>query len=160
MEDIKTMSLYNSQIEMSIRIAKILMGFNPTGLSIEKIICVDFIVLNLKDFLPAQDSLHPAIPRRDTQLAITRKTFTDSLDLMKKYKIVKEIFTEDGIIFSVTNKTFSFTNAIQNEYILKMEKNIQITKEYYGSLNFGEMKKLVASKFGRLDMESHYEPLL
>jgi hypothetical protein len=159
MEDIKAMSLYNSQIEIAIRIAKILMVYSPIALSIEKIICIDFIVLNLKDFIPNQDSLHPAVPRRDTQLAITRKTFTESLDFMKNCRIVKEAFTNDGIVFMVTDKTFSFTNAIHNEYILKMEKNILVTKESYGSLNFSDMKKLVASKFGKLDMEIHYEPL-
>lgn len=159
MEDIKVTSLYNSQIEIAIRIAKILMVYNPMALSIEKIICIDFIVLNLKDFIPNQDSLHPAVPRRDTQLAITRKTFTESLDFMKKYRIVNEAFTNDGIVFMVTDKTFSFTNAIHNEYILKMEKNILVTKESYGSLNFSDMKKLVASKFGKLDTEIHYEPL-
>lgn len=158
MEDLKV-RLYNSHIEISLRLAKILMVFNPTGLTLEKIICIDFLVLNLGDFLPEQKSLHPAIPRRDSQLAITRKTFTDALALMKKYRIVGENYTRHGILFAVTDKTFSFTNAVQNEYLLRMEHNIRIAKETYGSLSESEMKKLVGSKFGHLDMEGHCEPL-
>ncbi len=135
------------------------MGFNPTSLTIEKLICIDFLVLNLGDFLPEQSSLHPAIPRRDSQLAITRKTFTDALVLMKNYKIVRENYTQSGIFFAVTDKTFSFTNAVQNEYLLKMDHNIRIAKEIFGSLSESEMKRLVGSKFGRLDLEGHCEPL-
>ncbi|EBY3147031.1 hypothetical protein CBI80_23395 [Salmonella enterica subsp. enterica serovar Morehead] len=158
MENLKV-RLYNSHVEISLRLAKILMGFSPTGLTLEKLICIDFFVLNLNDFIPEQSSLHPAIPRRDSQLAITRKTFTDALVLMQQYKIVKENYTKKGIFFTVTDKTFSFTNAVQNEYVLRMEHNINITKKTFGSLNESEMKKLVGSKFGRLDMEGHCEPL-
>lgn len=158
MENLKV-KLYNSRIEISLRLAKILMGFNPIGLTIEKLICIDFLVLNLGDFLPEQHSLHPAIPRRDSQLAITRKTFTDALTLMKKYRIAAENYTQQGILFTVTDKTFSFTNAVQNEYLLKMDHNIYIIKDIFGSLSESEMKKLVGSKFGRLDMEGHCEPL-
>lgn len=82
----ENLRLYNSQVEISLRLAKILMAFNPNGLTIEKLICLDFLVLNLSDFIPEQSSLHPAIPRRDSQLAITRKTFTDALVLMKNIK--------------------------------------------------------------------------
>ncbi|WP_419236349.1 ABC-three component system middle component 2 [Serratia fonticola] len=125
MEDLKV-RLYNSRVEISLRLAKILMVFNPTGLTIEKLICIDFLVLNLGDFIPEQNSLHPAIPRRDSQLAITRKTFTDALILMKNYRIVGENYTRHGILFTVTDKTFSFTNAVQNEYLMKMDHNIHI----------------------------------
>ncbi|WP_419246369.1 ABC-three component system middle component 2 [Serratia sp. NFX21] len=153
MEDIAMISVYNSNLEISIRVAKVLMEFNPTGLSIERIVCIDFLVLNLKDFLPDQESLHPAIPRRDTQLAIKRKIFNDSLELMKKYRIVTEVFAREGFVYMVTDKTFSFTNAIQNEYIVKMERNIKLIKKEFGSLSVKELKKMVVSKFGRLDME-------
>lgn len=158
MENLKV-RLYNSRIEISLRLAKILMGFNPIALTIEKLICIDFLVLNLGDFLPEQHSLHPAIPRRDSQLAITRRTFVDALALMKQYRIAGENYTPHGILFTVTDKTFSFTNAVQNEYLLKMDHNIHITKETFGSLSESEMKKLVGSRFGRLDMEGHCEPL-
>ncbi|ATG03901.1 MULTISPECIES: ABC-three component system middle component 2 [Lelliottia] len=156
MENLK---LYNSQVEISLRLSKILMAFNPIGLTIEKLICLDFLVLNLSDFIPEQSSLHPAIPRRDSQLAITRKTFTDALVLMKKYKIVEENYTRNGILFSVTDKTFSFINSVQNEYVSKMGHNINVAKENFGSFNESELKKLVGSKFGRLDKEGYYESI-
>lgn len=160
MENLKIESVYNSKIEMSLRIAKILIGFSPIGLSIEKIICIDFLVLNLNDYMPGLESLHPAVPRRDTQLAITRKIFTDSLELLKGCNIVKEKFTRDGILFMVTDKTFSFTNAVQNNYISRMELNIRTIREEYGSFSDNELKRLVASKFGKLDMEVNNAPLL
>jgi hypothetical protein len=156
MENLK---LYNSQVEISLRLSKILMAFNPISLTIEKLICLDFLVLNLSDFIPEQSSLHPAIPRRDSQLAITRKTFTDALVLMKKYKIVEENYTRNGILFSVTDKTFSFINSVQNEYVSKMGHNIDVTKEIFGSFNESELKKLVGSKFGRLDKDGYYESI-
>lgn len=149
--------LYNSRIEIALRLAKILIGFNNNGLTIEKLICIDFLVLNLGDFIPEQRSLHPAIPRRDTQLAITRKTFTDALILMKNFRMVRENYTKNGIIFTVTDKTFSFTNAAHNDYLTRMDHNIYIAKENFGSLNESEMKKLVGSKFGHFEMEGHCE---
>jgi hypothetical protein len=146
-------NIYNSDLEVSIRVAKILTGFYPDSVNIEKLICIDFFILNLADFFSDEESLHPAIPRRDTQLAIKRKLFNDSINIMKKYGIVKELYTGNGFLYSVTDKTFSFTNAIKNKYIDRMEYNIRLVKKELGSLSDSELKKLIASKFGRLDSE-------
>ncbi|WP_421339485.1 ABC-three component system middle component 2 [Aeromonas veronii] len=147
------MNIYNSDLEISIRISKILIEFNNVRLNLEHLICIDFLVLNLKDFIPNYNSLHPAIPRRDTQLAIKRKLFQDALNLMKNYHLVKEIFSEDGFRYTSSDKTFSFTNAIQNEYIKDMEKNIITVKEHFGELSETNLKLLIASRFGKLDLE-------
>lgn len=150
-------NIYNSDIETSIRMAKILIGFYPDDISLDKIICIDFLILNLADFLPNKESLHPAIPQRDTQLAIKREIFNNSLILMKKYGVVKEKYTKSGFLYSATDKTFSFTNSIQNEYMDRMEDNINIVKNELGSLRDNELKKIIANKFGRLDTEAYNE---
>ncbi|EOQ4391852.1 TPA: ABC-three component system middle component 2, partial [Escherichia coli] len=43
--------IYNSSLEVACRMAKVLVAIYPSSLSLERLICFDFILVNLKDFL-------------------------------------------------------------------------------------------------------------
>ncbi len=42
--------IYNSSLEVACRMAKVLVAIYPSSLSLERLICFDFILVNLKDF--------------------------------------------------------------------------------------------------------------
>lgn len=142
---------------MACRISKILVDIYPSKISLEKLVCFDFMIVNIEDFFYDETSLHPAIPRRDAQLAIKRDVMLDAIFLLKKYDLIIEWYMKKGFLYSASEKTFSFTNSYQNSYVRRMEHNINIVKNHHLYTPERQLQELIKSKFGKLDMEFNYE---
>ncbi|ARJ40992.1 hypothetical protein B1H58_02590 [Pantoea alhagi] len=149
--------IYNSSLEMACRIAKILVSIHPSSISLEKLICFDFMVVNLKDFLPTEVSLHPPIPRRDAQLALKREVVLESLTLLQGYELASEVYTHDGFVYKASEKTYAFTNSFQNEYVDHMEHNIKLVVSQYNGMLDEQLQLIIKNKIGKYDMEFNYE---
>lgn len=153
MDILKSNGIYNSSLETSIRLGKLLVEFFPERISIERLIYIDFIIVNLNDFIEGEDSLHPAVPRRDTQAIIKRKLVNDAIDLMKSHGLIEEVYDTTGFTYLASDKTFSFTNSIRSTYIDKLLNNIKVIKKHYGNKSDNYLESIIRKKIGQLDVE-------
>ncbi|EHA4854603.1 hypothetical protein JK299_005402, partial [Escherichia coli] len=115
------------------------------------------ILVNLKDFLPEEISLHPPIPRRDAQLALKREIVLESLALLQGYELASKIYTHRGFVYKASEKTYAFTNSLHNEYVAQMEHNINLVVKLYSDIPDEQLQSIIKNKIGKYDMEFNYE---
>lgn len=142
--------IYNSSLEVACRMAKVLVAIYPSSLSLERLICFDFILVNLKDFLPEEISLHPPIPRRDAQLALKREIVLESLALLQGYELASKIYTHRGFVYKASEKTYAFTNSLHNEYVAQMEHNINLVVKLYSDIPDEQLQSIIKNQIANI----------
>ncbi|WP_413505718.1 ABC-three component system middle component 2 [Photobacterium phosphoreum] len=107
--------VFNSPLEASVRAVSFLDSYYPKSLDFERLMKIDYILVNSGDF-GGPESLHPKIPNRKGELSSRRETVRAGLELMTRFELIEIILTHDGIFYRATEKANPYLELMKSNY--------------------------------------------
>jgi hypothetical protein len=115
-KDERNTKLFNSPIEIGLRVLFILYKFSPQTLNIDKLIYFDYFLIHSSDIDKSQQSLHPKYPFRSTEVIIKRELLNLSLKLLIAKQLIEVVFEENGITYKTTKIGQKFIEFMESDY--------------------------------------------
>ncbi|AGX43872.1 ABC-three component system middle component 2 [Clostridium saccharobutylicum] len=136
------LKLYNTPIEISIRILLILNRFKR-ALEINSIIIYDHLMLHIGDVDKNCLSLHPANPYHATELLAKRRTVQSAINLLMKKGLVNIICSKDGFKYKDSEIGEYFLSYFESEYYFKLCNNVDILAERFSDFTEAELNEFI-----------------
>lgn len=148
--------LYNSALETGVRTVLLLNAAQPKSFDLMHLTWLDHLVVHTAD-IGGPASLHPDIPQRDGELIVRRQNVEEGLRLMRRLHLVSTDYTNDGIVFNVTEEGALFAQLVRTEYGRLLKTRAAWLMEYVGRVDTSEFVRLISEKIGRWSIEFQTE---
>lgn len=142
-EDYRDSHLFNSPIEIGLRALFILKQFYPAGLSIDRLVYLDYFLIHAGDVSKKQKSIHPKYPFRTTEIVIKRELLMNGLKLMIGKELITASFSADGIEYGITLMGIKALDYFESEYATQLIEASEWLFENYGSVSEATLKELI-----------------
>lgn len=144
--------LFNSPLETGVRSVLLLDAAEPRAFDLTHLTWLDHLVVHTAD-LGGPTSLHPDIPQRDGELIVRRRNVEDGLRLMRRLHLVSANYSDEGIIYRVTEEGSQFAQLVRSEYGRLLKKRAAWLIAYVGRIDAAEFVRLISDKIGRWSIE-------
>ncbi|KGL40495.1 hypothetical protein HCA64_01305 [Listeria booriae] len=121
-------NLLNSPIELGLRIIILLETVENADFDVDDILLLDYYVLHINDFDSKLKSIHPAIPNRENEIFVRRKSIQDSLLFLESLNLIKTNYTANGITYARNSMNNNFSDYLESPYASKLKRNIEEIK--------------------------------
>lgn len=118
----RNVRLYNSSIEIGLRCLFLLSRFTKEGLSIDKLIYLDYFLIHSGDISKEQKSIHPKYPFRGAEIVVKRQLLTNALNLLICRELIKVHFSAIGILYKITPIGYKAMEYFESDYAEKIMK--------------------------------------
>lgn len=122
----KKPKLFNSPTEIGIRALLILSQSPLEKMDFQRILYLDYILVNSGDFEGGPVSLHPGVPSRKSAVGIRRKDLADGMELMVSRSLIrKEFSSTNGVIYQATelsNQFLKYLTGLHFNLLLERSK--------------------------------------
>ena len=149
----KTNLAFNNHVEYGLRALAILKHLYPSSGDLDKLACVDYIVVHSGDFSNSLNSLHAPIPHRSSELYIRRSLMRDGLNLLCQYGLVSVINDESGFQYLLTEEGEPFLDMLSSEYLEHVQKRAKWAVSEYGMLDSESLRRSIQQSFNGTDAE-------
>jgi hypothetical protein len=145
--------VFNSPLEISLRVLLTLALIGNKGLSIERLVVYDYLILNSGDVEGGPASLHPALPNRSSQLLIKRELIKKSLRILSSKELISVKYSKKGILYSPSKLSVPFMNYFESEYFLELKSRIEWVIENFSSKTEKSIDKYISSNLTKWGSE-------
>ncbi|WP_461789420.1 ABC-three component system middle component 2 [Pedobacter sp.] len=128
----RNVRLFNSSIEIGLRCLFLLSRFRE-GLSIDKLIYLDYFLIHSGDVSREQKSIHPKYPFRSTEIVIKRELLTNALKLLISRELVKLHFSTSGILYVITDIGSKALEYFESDYAKQINEVSDWIFKTYGT---------------------------
>ncbi|HAS6345124.1 ABC-three component system middle component 2 [Vibrio vulnificus] len=149
----KTNLAFNNHVEYGLRALAILKYLYPTYGDLDKLACLDYIVVHSGDFSNSLDSLHAPIPHRSSELYIRRSLMRDGLKLLCQYGLASIINDESGLQYVLTEEGEPFLDMLGSEYVEHVQKRAKWAVSEFGLLDSESIRRSIQQSFNGTDAE-------
>lgn len=111
-----TLQIFNSPIEIGLRILYVLNELNHKGCDLQRLVYYDYMLIHSGDILNGPKSIHPNTPFRTTEILVKREILQKGLILMQSKELVESVFDSTGILYKATEITKDFLEYNTTEY--------------------------------------------
>lgn len=118
----RNVRLFNSSLEIGLRCLFLLYQFKTEGLSIDKLIYLDYFLIHAGDISKEQKSIHPKYPFRSTEIVVKRELLTNALKLLISRELVKIHFSTNGILYEITIIGSKALEYFESDYAKKINE--------------------------------------
>ncbi|MCB7480282.1 ABC-three component system middle component 2 [Christiangramia sediminis] len=142
--------VYNSNIEIAIRILVILLNLPLKRSSTYKLMVLDHISLNTYD-VGGPASLHAPIPNRGVQIYSRKEILNESIKLLISKDLISINPSKNGLLYEITENGINYLKYFESKYFNKLKDKVEWTSEKFGNLSDGDLKTYVnqnLSKWG------------
>lgn len=152
--------IFNSPLEVSLRILIILEKVSPNECDLQNLIYLDYFTLYPSDS-PAHNSIvmHTHTPYRGTEIIVRRKVMQDSLLLLLKKGLIKKKFSPEGIKYKTTKVTTPFLKYFDSDYYKKFEKIAELIVKGLSDYSFQYIDEYVKKNISNWGPEFTSESL-
>lgn len=152
--------VFNSEIEVGIRVLVLLEMSSIIKHSLQRLCVYDYILLHAGDIDLSQSNIHPAHPYRSSEYPIKYQAIKKAIFLLISRKLIDVYIDEDGITYGCNSRTQWFLNAFESEYIRKLKHIAEwINVQYSGSTD-KELSILIKHKIAKWGDEFKQEILI
>ena len=123
-------TVFNSDFEFSLRILQILNQTRETGLSIDRLIGIDFITVYGRDFGVSEYNLHGNNNFRFSELSCRRDLIKSSIKYLALNRLIQVEFDKDGYLYSISESGELFCSKLNNSYIDEYQRIVKQTLKY------------------------------
>ena len=116
--------LFNSALEVGIRVIVILDAFFPRSLDLSELALFDYFVVHTAD-IGGPASLHPEISSRNGEYFIRRRLIEDSLELMRRVHMVNIKSEKSGIKYEASDEASAVLDLMDTPYNVKLKESAQ-----------------------------------
>lgn len=167
MNEINKMKVFNSPLEIALRVLLIISRNGKKGLSLDRLVIYDYLILNSGDIKGAPPSLHPALPNRSTQLLVKRELIQKSLQILSSKELLSINYTREGILYCPSKLSLPFLEYFESAYFLELNERVKWVVENFKRKSNEQLDKFISlnlNKWGSefinesyLREELHYE---
>jgi len=115
-------SVFNSPLEIGLRILYVLNELHPYGCDLQRLIYYDYILVHSSDIPDGPQSIHPSIPHRTTEILVKRELVKKGLTLMQSKQLIDSVFDSTGITYRATALTGPFIEYNKSEYAVRLKE--------------------------------------
>ncbi|MGN6637801.1 MAG: ABC-three component system middle component 2, partial [Mucilaginibacter sp.] len=138
-------------VEIGLRCLFLLLRFRTEGLSIDKLIYLDYFLIHAGDVSKEQKSIHPKYPFRSTEIVVKRELLTNALKLLICRELINVHFSATGIIYKITNigcKAVAYFESDYAKRIIEVSNWIYTTYHTYTERQLSDVIHANIQKWG------------
>lgn len=113
--------LFNSHLEVGLRVLVILDAFFPRLLDLNEISLFDYFIVHTGD-IDGPTSLHPAIASRTGEYLIRRRVIENGINLMNRINLIELVNKKVGIRFQPSESARSVLDLMGTPYNEKLKE--------------------------------------
>jgi hypothetical protein len=147
----RNVRLFNTPIEIGLRSLFLLAKFQPKGLSIDKLIYLDYFLIHASDVSKKQKSIHPKYPFRSSEIIVKRQLLMYALKFLLSKELVHINFSKTGIEYIITNIGIKILDYFQSDYSQDIRNTstwIHNSYHDYSEEQLSEVIKINIQKWG------------
>jgi hypothetical protein len=153
MEENKKLKVFNSPLEIALRILLILQMGDKKTMSLDRLIIYDYLILNSGDIPNAPQSLHPSLPNRSSQLLIKRELIQKALLILASKELIIVKYTKQGIHYKSSKLAQPFISYFETPYFDKLKDRIQWVLANFNRKTDKGLDKIVSANLDKWGSE-------
>lgn len=152
--------LFNSPLEVALRLLVLLNRTELNNFDLDRLVIFDYFILHGNDIDKNQESLHPPLPHRSSEIIVRRKLVQESLDILISRGLVSPVYKNTGVFYSANKSTSLFVNLLKSTYFSKLTLVVEWVLSKYGNVSTSMLNKLVNENIHIWGGEFEYEALV
>ena len=148
--------VFNSEIEMGLRILVLLKCMYPKSLDVEMINYYDYFSLHSKDVGGEEESLHADVPNRSGELSVKIGLIHDSLKMLMLKGLVEHKYTKNGIEYIASEDVAPLIDNLSALYTQDLIKNTIWACNHFKSMSNKEIRDFVLKNKDKWGSEISY----
>jgi hypothetical protein len=154
------LQVFNSEIEVGIRVLVLLEFSSITKHSLQRLCVYDYILLHASDIDLSQNNIHPSHPYRSSEYPIKFQIIQKAIYLLISRKLIDVYADEDGITYGCNARMKWFLNAFESEYIKKLKHTAEWINVKFSESTDEELSILMKQKIAKWGDEFKQEILI
>lgn len=139
---------FNGPVEIGLRALAVLTEAFPVAYSLQRLVIFDYLLVHSDDIHGGPEGLHPQTPYRGGELLVRRGVLQDGLLLYQSRGLIERQYTESGMHFTATERSASFLDVLETEYVLGLRERAAWVVDSFGSVSEGELEQMVRESVG------------
>lgn len=156
----KYMNIFNSEIEIGIRVLVLLEKSRLTKHSLQRLCVYDYLLLHAGDIDKMQINIHPLHPYRGSEYPIKFQSIEKAIYLIISRKLINVYFDADGINYGRNERTTWFLNAFESEYVDRIKRTAEWINDNFAGSTDEELAALIKQGIGNWGDEYTQEILI
>lgn len=158
--DTKILPPFNGPIEIGLRALSLLCEAFPAQYSLQRLVVSDYLLVHSDDLPNGPPGLHPKTPHRANELLVRRTVLEKGLMLYQSRGLLERHYTESGVMFSATDRTAGFLDALSSGYASALRKRAAWLVTLFGEVADSELLKIANAHVGEWGAEFTMESVL
>ena len=158
--DSKALPPFNGPIEIGLRAVALLCEAFPNQYSLQRLVVSDYLLIHSDDLPNGPPGLHPKTPHRGNELLVRRAMLEKGLMLYQSRGLLERHYTESGVMFSATDMTAGFLDALSSGYASELRKRAAWLVTLFGEVPDRELLKIANAHVGEWGAEFTMESVL
>jgi hypothetical protein len=158
--DARILPPFNGPIEIGLRALTLLGEAYPTAFSLQWLVVSDYLLVHSDDLPNGPAGLHPKTPHRGGELLVRRTALEQGLMLYQSRGLLDRQYTEAGVMFTATERTAGFLDALSSEYAIKLRDRAAWLVSLCAAKSDYELLKIANSHVGEWGAEFTMESVL
>ncbi|MDD1505888.1 hypothetical protein PVA17_24550 [Lysinibacillus sp. CNPSo 3705] len=155
-----TDNLFNSSLEVALRILVLLNRAESNNFDIDRLVIFDYFILHRNDIDKNQESIHPPLPHRSSEIIIRRKLVQEGLDVLISRGLISTIYHNTGVFYSANRSTSLFVDLLKSTYFSKLTLVVEWVLSKYGNVSTPMLNKIINENIHIWGGEFEYEALV
>ena len=138
--------VFNTEFEISMRLLLILALSEKKKLTFDSLVIADFISNYSKEFGLSHSNLHGENEFSFSEFSTRRKLVQDSIKQLVLENMAKVSYSNDGFLYSITERGFSLSNSLTSDYATEYKLYAKKAIIYMGTKGEKELLNLINLK--------------
>lgn len=151
---------FNGAVEIGLRCLTVLSEAYPSAYSLQKLVVFDYLAVHSDDAPGGPSGLHPQTPNRGGELLVRRDMLRQGLMLYQSRDLVERRFEENGLYFVATDRSGSFLDALDADYVAALRRRASWVVDSFGTLLDDDVAGFVQDHIGEWGAEFEWSSVL
>jgi hypothetical protein len=156
----RNISLFNSPLEMGLRVLVLLSSITPNSVDIQRLIYLDYLIIHSNDIENGPKSLHAATPHRTGEIIVRRNILQEGINLMLSKGLIDIVFNSDGISYKATEISHNFLRYFDSTYFTKLMENSKWVINEFASYSNEKLNRYIKKHLDVWGGEFYNESLI
>jgi hypothetical protein len=151
---------FNSAVEIGLRALCVLSEAYPAAYSLQRLVVFDYMVVHSDDLPGGPPGLHPQTPNRSGEILVRRETVQAGLRLYQSRGLILDVYRDDGLFFTATERAAAFLDALATEYVQGLRDRSEWVVQSFGMLDDQTLENTVRAHLGEWGAEFTLQSVL
>jgi len=141
--------LFNTPLEIGLRLLFILKNTSKNNLNLQRLIYYNYLIVHTSDISSEQESLHPDLPNRSCEILIGIKIIKQGLYLIISKGLIDVKYTKTGIKYLKNKFTINFLSNLTTDYAKHLDKQSDWVCKTFEAMNDKTLNTFIQSNLGK-----------